>query len=612
PYRCIVADIFSQKMIPLSHGSLAEAVRGTLTVPLIYRPIKIDGKYVFDGGIYNNFPVDVMQKEFNPDYIIGTNVSEKVFNEYPKDNDEKLINRFLLYMLLSKADSTSIGENGIYIHPDIAGFSATNFTPVEALIKRGYDATIADMPAIKLAVQRRISREEVKKKREKFNKRNPDLTFNNMVITGIKPKQKKYIESVFNNKNKSITLEDIKNGYYKLVADDNFETVYPRTSYDPKKDGYNFELRVQPQKNFKAELGGVISSRPISNAYLGLQYNYLHRNSYTFSANFYSGGFYESAQGAIRMDVPTNLPFYLETEFTYNHWNYFSNTQIFIENANPTYIDQSDRKIALKMGIPVAKNGKLEVQTGYMYFNHEYSPKNSYQLNDMLDENSYNGVFASINLERNTLNRRQYATRGRSFQLGLNMYDGVEHYTPGNIFRNEPFYDQIKETRDTRSWYKIKVSNEQYLINKRSYSFGYLFESAISNQPVFSTYKATLLSVPAFYPLQDSRSIFLEKMRANTYGAFGVKNIFKLYRNIDLRLEGYVFQPLEEFKLENWQSTSFEQVFTKRHYAATAGLVYNSIAGPVSLSFNHYDDKKHQFGVLFHVGFLIYNKRSFE
>jgi len=85
PYRCIVSDVLSQKMIPVKSGSLVEAVRGTFTVPLVYRPIKVDDKYVFDGGLYDNFPVDVMKKEFNPDIIIGSNVSSKNFNIYPKN-----------------------------------------------------------------------------------------------------------------------------------------------------------------------------------------------------------------------------------------------------------------------------------------------------------------------------------------------------------------------------------------------------------------------------------------------------------------------------------------------------------------------------------------------
>ena len=613
PFRCIVADVFSQEMIPVSKGNLTEAIRGTFTVPLFYRPIKVDNKYVFDGGLYNNFPVDVLKKDFKPEYIIGSNVSSKIFNDYPKENDEKLMNRFLVYMFLSKSDSTAIGDNGAYIQPDLAGFSTTNFAPVEELIKRGYDATMADMPNIRKAVSRRIDIDELNKQREKFRNTTPSLEFTSITATGINSYQRHYVETVINGATKEkLTLEQVKPGYYKLVADDNFETVYPRINHEVKDDLYNFELQVQRQKNFKIDFGGALSTRPIGNAYLGLQYNYLRKKSYTFSANFYSGGFYESAQATTRMDVPGRLPFYLEAEFTYNHWNYFNKSQIFIENVEPTFVEQSDRRTALKMGVPLSNNGKLELQAGFISFDDKYSPNQRFQFGDIMDQSKYHGFMASINFSKNLLNRRMYASTGSSFKVGLNLYNGTENYTPGNIFRDEPSFSPVESRTHNRSWFNAKLTREQYPFHSKRYTFGYLTEVVISNKPAFSTYKSTLLSAPAFYPLQDSKSLYLEKFRANTYGALGVKNVFKITKNMDARAEFYIFQPVEEFVLNKLQSVRYSDLFVKSYLAATAGLVYHTLAGPVSLSFNHYDDDQKRFGVMFHVGFLIYNKRSFE
>ncbi|MEJ7780322.1 MAG: patatin-like phospholipase family protein [Daejeonella sp.] len=613
PFRCIVADVLSQEMIPVSKGNLTEAIRGTFTVPLFYRPIKVDNKYVFDGGLYNNFPVDVLKKDFKPEYIIGSNVSSKIFNDYPKENDEKLMNRFLIYMFLSKSDSTSIGKNGAYIQPDLSGFSTTNFTPVEELIKRGYDATMADMPNIRKAVNRRVDQEELNKRRQEFRNKDPRLEFTSIQATGVNTYQRRYVETVINGPVKDkLTLGQVKPGYYKLVADDNFETVYPRIKHEVKDDIYNFELQVQRQKNFKIDIGGALSTRPIGNAYLGLQYNYLRKKSYTFSANFYSGGFYESAQAMARMDVPGRLPFYLEAEFTYNHWNYFNKSQIFIENIEPTFVEQSDRRTALKMGVPLSNNGKLELQAGFIGFDDKYSPNQRFQFGDIMDQSKYHGFMSSINFSKNLLNRRMYASAGSTFKVGLNLYSGTENYIPGNIFRDEANFSPVGSQTHNRSWFNAKLTREQYPFHRKRYTFGYLTELVISNKPAFSTYKSTLLGAPAFYPLQDSKSLYLEKFRANAYGALGVKNVFKITKNMDARAEFYIFQPMEEFVLNKLQSVSYSNLFVKSYLAATAGLVYHTLAGPVSLSFNHYDDDQKRFGVMFHVGFLIYNKRSFE
>ena len=84
----------------LKRGELADALRATQTVPFFYNPIRVEGKYLFDGGVYNNFPVDVAQKEFNPPVIIGVNVSSKIYEKYPFGEDDKLIKYSLLYTLI--------------------------------------------------------------------------------------------------------------------------------------------------------------------------------------------------------------------------------------------------------------------------------------------------------------------------------------------------------------------------------------------------------------------------------------------------------------------------------------------------------------------------------
>lgn len=612
PYRCMVADVLSQKSITVGKGNLAEAVRATMTVPIIYRPIKLDGKYVFDGGLYNNFPADVMEKEFKPDYVIGINVSSKTYNEYPKNIDDRLMNRFLVYMFLSKSDSTMIGKNGVYIQPDLGDYSVTNFAPVEDLIKKGYDATMADMPRIKALIKNRVDPAALEKKRAQFNAKKPDLNFSNIIVSGVNSQQKKYVERLFKSDKATFNLQDIKRGYYKLVADQTFETIYPKISYQPLSDSYTFEVVAQPKKSFKLDLGGNISTRPISNVFLGAEYNYLNRKAYTFGTSFYSGRFYESVQVNGRIDYPTKLPLFLAAELTYNHWNFYNTSKIFIENPRPIYIEQSDRKIDLAMGAPLNYNTKVVLHASFINNNDRYSPNNTFAVGDLLDQTIFNGFRGSLNLEKNSLNRKQYATSGQSFSLSVNYTTGRENYNPGNIFRNTPGLAKAPGASNLRQWGTIKLSQENYFFHLKKYTLGYIVEGVISNQPLFNNYYATLLVSPAFYPLQDSRSLFLDKFRATTYAAGGIKNIYNFKKNLDFRLEGYLFLPHKEFELNNFQDIDYAKAISKIRYAATAGLVYHTPVGPVSLSYNLYNDAIKRNGVLLHIGYLIYNKRSIE
>jgi NTE family protein len=124
---------------------LSDALRATQTVPFFYNPVRVDGKYLFDGGVYNNFPVDIAAREFKPDVIVGVNVSSKVYDEYPYENDDKLISRSLLLLLLDKSDPSQLSDHGIYIQPNLKGFSSFDFGSAKSMIDSGYAETSASL-----------------------------------------------------------------------------------------------------------------------------------------------------------------------------------------------------------------------------------------------------------------------------------------------------------------------------------------------------------------------------------------------------------------------------------------------------------------------------------
>jgi NTE family protein len=85
PFRCVASDVYHKREIVFSQGDLGNSVRASMTFPLVFRPIKINGVLAYDGGIYNNFPSDVMKSHFAPNYTIGSIVSGH--KEQPSEGD---------------------------------------------------------------------------------------------------------------------------------------------------------------------------------------------------------------------------------------------------------------------------------------------------------------------------------------------------------------------------------------------------------------------------------------------------------------------------------------------------------------------------------------------
>lgn len=312
------------------------------------------------------------------------------------------------------------------------------------------------------------------------------------------------------------------------------------------------------------------------------------------------------------MDLPKKIPIFFETSFTYNYWNYFESGQIFLENNNPTFLEQSDNRILQKLGISSGVNAKTEMFFGYFGTRNKYSPTDKFSSGDILDQTDFIGFVTGINYESNRLNRKQYASKGSTFTVGLTYFEGYENYQPGNILKNEPSYSTLNASEIFRRWYKFKISSEKYYPIKEKYIFGYFLETVYSNRSNFSNFKSNLIHTPAFYPLQDSKTLFLENLRADKYAALGIKNVINFRKNLDFRLEGYIFQPYKEVVKIGSQQSKFRNSFSEQRFIFSGNAVYHSPVGPISLNFNYYDDRAKRFGVFFHIGFLMYNKRAID
>lgn len=606
PLRVVAADIFTQNEVVLRKGNLSDALRATQTVPFFYNPIRVEGKYLFDGGVYNNFPVDVAQKEFNPDVIIGCNVSTKIFNEYPYDLDEKLIAKSLLFLLLDKSDPSSVPANGVYIQPNLDGFTSFDFAKVKNLIDSGYAETMRQMENIKKKVQSRITCDDVAVKRNKFNSRNPPIVVSDIQFKGFNSSQRKYIRRLFKfnpNNPKPLYMGKVKRGYFRMVAENYFSNVYPNILYDSAKRSFALSLTRRPQKNFQVDFGGVIASRDISNIFLGLNFYNFGNQLVHVSSGFQTGNFYKSAEVKTRIDFP--YQFYIEPGFEYDNWDYLEGDDLLNESSAPTVLKRIDRILDVAVGIPAGDFFKTTLSVGGVNNIDRFSNRDYFVSSDTLDELRVSGLKTELNFSSNTLDRKQYASSGRAYSFALQYFTVKERYTPGNTsIATNPIVAN-------HQWFRVKASAEQYF-NAGWYRPGFLAEAVLSNQPFFSNYYGTIVNAPAFSPLQDSRTLLLENFRAFNYVAGGLRNVFTLKNKIQFRLDGYLFKPFEYLQQGANQEVRKIQDLRAIYFAGTAGFVMHSPIGPISLSVNYHDDKQNQFGVLLHVGFLLYNKHSIE
>jgi len=80
PFRCVAVDMLSGEPYIFKSGQLSVAMRASMSIPTIMEPVKYRGMLLVDGGLINNFPVDVA-KEMGADIIIGVYVGGQLKDE---------------------------------------------------------------------------------------------------------------------------------------------------------------------------------------------------------------------------------------------------------------------------------------------------------------------------------------------------------------------------------------------------------------------------------------------------------------------------------------------------------------------------------------------------
>ncbi len=601
PFRCVAADVVENKAIALRKGNLGNAIRASMTFPFYFKPIKIDGRLLFDGGMYNNFPADIMYDEFYPEIIIGSRAS-RGFGKMREDD----ITSQLEAMLTSETDYEVPCDNGVLIEPTLRDVNVIDFRHTRAFIDSGYVAAKRMIPQIRAFVYDTISPEDLERKRQAFRAIQPPLIIDCIYVDGIDENQTRYVNRLLRLGEEQVPLEKMKKEYFKLVADEKISHIFPQLEFNYATGFFDMHLDVRREKDIVVEFGGNVSSAPINSAYIGLRYNLLGVHAISASLNSYIGRFYSSAQVAVRADFSTAVPVYLEPVLTFNQWDYFKASTYFFEDKTPSFLQQNEINWQLNAGIPVRNRSKLVWGIGSFKNRDEYYQTNFFTRSDTADQTRLNGFSPYVLYEMNTLNRKQYANQGRFFQASARFVSATEKHRPGSTsLRGSPMERK-------HIWWQFRVTHERFFEVNSFYRIGTLGELVLSNQETFTNYTATMLSAPAFHPVPESKTKFSPAYRAHSFAATGFRNIFLLRRNLDFRLEAYAFLPYRPILQDDNFHAQYGSMYSRVNLAGSAAMVFHTPVGPLSLSLNYFDRNEDPFSVLLNLGYIIFNPKAID
>lgn len=605
PFRCVAADIANKKPFIMRRGDLGSAVRASMTYPFLFQPIIIDSTLLFDGGFYNNFPWDVVIKDFNPDFLIGSKCSG---NSAAPDTDD-LISQ-IENMLMVETDYDIPDEKGLVIDIKFTDVAIMDFHKVNEIVEAGYIAAQKYIEELKNRTTRRVSAEEIQNKRMSFRTKTLPLRYKDVFINGrnLSFSEKEFIEkTIKNDREEPFTFDQLKRGFYRVVATDNINTFYPTATFRPDSL-FDLHLRVTKKSPARISIGGNISSSSLNQGFIGFQYNRFSLNPWRANFDLSIGRYYSGLNLEFRQDLGINPLWFYQAEFVMHKYDYFGGNQTeLFTNRIPSNIQESEIFTRISVGTPLnlEKNilAKVSVSTGKVYY--DYYQTDVFNKDDKPDKSSAIFFSPSLSLERNTTNYKIYPTKGKREKISFRINFFEEKYRSGTT-SNYIYYPPQGHTT-----YQFRSTVDHFFSMTKHLSIGINTDIALSNINELQNYTATLLSLPAYNPNPHSNTLLLKRYRAPSFAALSLTPIFHLSESTSLQFQASYFQPYK-LLLESPDNNSpvFSTAFPKGGFITNLAFVWHAPLGPVSISATYYEKSEVKWFPQLNIGFLIFKPKA--
>lgn len=537
PFRCVASNMTGRHRQVMSEGNLGDAIRASMSFPLVFQAVKIDGNILYDGGIYDNFPVDVMSTEFAPAMMLGVDVSASSKGEPNSFMDQ-------LDLLVTVPQTYAMpAANGLKIRVNLNDYSLLDFDKARAIYQRGYDTAMGMMDSIKARVTARQTPEAMAVRRAVFKANTPPLRFDTVNVTGGARHQDEYLAYLFRPRNGCDTIgaDHARLSFYHAVSSGKLQSLTPTAVMTPgDSTGYftlNLQARVKPK--YTLGVGGYITSSNNSYFYARAGYSSLSFHSVNADIELWGGQSYLAAVLRASYDIPTAVPSAFRLIGVASRRKYYENEKLFFRDNEPTFVNIHQYFGRLSWNMAAGRTGEFGVGVaGGRIYNtfYENSSVESYRAGR--DHVALDLGQAFVEYDASTLNDINFPTSGFERKATVSAVYGRAGYYEATMPSG------ARDSREKTGWVQLRFDTRQYLGLHRHWALGLEGHALLSTRKLLKNYYSTVTTAPAFYPTPASHNVFDPKLRSYNFVALGAVPVYKYNDNLSARLSCSAYVPL--------------------------------------------------------------------
>lgn len=507
PLRTVSSNIEAQRAVVARSGSLTDAIRSSMSFPIVFCPVEINDTLHYDGGLFDNFPVDVMRTDFHPDVIIGVDVHNPSSNP-----DYSIISQ--ISNLATRPQSYALPANeGVKIAIDLTRYSLLDFPQAREIYAIGYQRGLEMVDSIKARIKARRTQADVDSRRQAYKATLRPLKFDRVVCTGGTPTQNEYIRDQFPNDGHHINLSEARHGYYRAISSELLQDLKVRVDSAPQDGRMQLLLKAYPKSPWSIDLGGYITSSTSSMLYGALNFATLKQHSLNASLATWFGQSYQAAQ--LLSDIRLGR-YSLGLQGVVSRHNFNQSERLFFNFHQPRFVKVFEAfGRATLLSTPLGIHATAKLQVGYgTYVSSFFNPAG------MEMRRRHNLGQAILRYDYNTLNAINYPTNGleiKSSAMGL--YGGNEKWVQ--------FYGRFR-------WYE--------LLSKK-FAIGFSSELLASTRHAPLNYDVALADAPSYKPTPSCFNAYNPSFHAYSFLGFGVEPVWTIINNVQVRPFLSLFMP---------------------------------------------------------------------
>ncbi len=564
PFRCVASDVAQKRKKVMGSGDLGESIRASMSFPLIFQATEIDGQVLYDGGIYDNFPVGVMQTEFAPSVIIGSDVSapsDGPANSYFQQLD----------LLVSRAQSYEVPpETGIKVRIDVSNFGLLDWDRADAIYRAGYSRGIEMMDSIKARIPTRADSTARRLRRAVFKSGTPALRFDSVNVEGATKRQNEYIKYLFHpaKGTDTIGIDRARLAFYRALSSGKMSYLRPRAHVNNDSAGlFTLDLKALVKSNFSVGAGAYITSSNNSYLYLRGGYSSLSFSSVSTDIEAWIGQSYMAGALTGRLDIASALPSALVLNAVASRRKYYEDEELFFRDNEPAFVTAHEYFAKLAWAMAAGRRGCVDIGLGGGKLrNTFYSPghEGGYREGRHHVDFALGQAYAAY--RSSTLDNINYPLSGSSLNASFAAVLGKA--TCGQAGADG------RGTDKHMAWLQLDAHWRNYISLGRHWVLGTEARALLSNRPLPGSYEASVSSAPAYSPTPASTNTFNPAFRANSFLAATVVPVYKFNSSLSARFSASVFAPLRGIREGDGGTARFGRCFDSTEFFGELNLVY--------------------------------------